>query len=171
MRISSLMLGAATLAAAFALTPATARAEDIMHIDTVSGWDIIIDKTVNLGCAMQAEFEGNALVRMGLNPADHNGYLLVLDPGWTDITKDKMYKISMDLDGNKWNADAKGVFMDNDPGIYIEFDHEDFFIDMMKKNVLKVVYHGNEATAISLRGTNNALQGVLACQKGVNKAR
>lgn len=163
--------GAAAIALASMLNPVSLQAQEIQTLDTVAGWDIIIDQSMNFGCAMQAEFQGGALVRMGFNKQDGHGYIMVFDQHWTDITSGGRYDIAMDVDGQSWNGAAQGIILASLPGVYIPFDSEQFFVDIMKKYTLTLKHQGREAIVVSLDGTYNALEATMACQEGADSAR
>lgn len=158
-------------AAAALLVSGTALAGDIETLDTIAGWDIIIDKSVDFGCAMQAEFQGGALVRMGFNPSDGNGYMMVFKESWNDIVAGQGYDIGMNVDGQSWVGAAEGFRLGGMPGVYIPFDDPNFFVAVMKKYTMTLQHQGRDTITVSLDGTFNALQGVMACQQGVEQAR
>lgn len=128
----------------------------------VAGWDIM--KAKDGSCYMQATFEGDSKVRMGLEKGE--GVLVVLDPTWKSITDGSKNTLNLDLDGNSWEAVGVGMKDGGVPGMRIAFDDPDFFVDMMKKRVLSVQKGGKDLTVISLDGTNKALTAVLDCQDG-----
>ena len=150
---------------------AGAHASDIHTVGTVSGWDIIIDQSLGFGCAMQSEFEGGALVRMGFNKQDGHGYIIVLSEDWSDIQVGQHYDIGMDLDGRQYTGNAEGFELSGMPGVYIPFDNSEFFVSIMKKHTLQLKHQGRSAIAISLAGTYNALEATMSCQEGVEQAR
>lgn len=163
--------GAAAIAVVSMLIPASVQAQEIQTLDTVSGWDIIIDPSLNFGCAMQAEFEGGALVRMGFNKSDGHGYIMVFNQSWTDIVRGGQYNIGMNVDGQVWDGAAEGIILAKLPGVYIPFDNEAFFVDIMKKYTLTLKHQGRNAIVVSLDGTYNALEATMACQQGADSAR
>lgn len=158
-------------ATAVLLASAAAQAGDIETLDTIAGWDIIIDKSIGFGCAMQAEFQGGALVRMGFNPSDGHGYMMVFKESWNDIVTGQGYDIGMDVDGQSWVGAAEGFKLAGLPGVYIPFDDPNFFVAVMKKYTMTLQHQGRDTITVSLDGTYNALQGVMACQQGVDQAR
>lgn len=169
MKKLSVVVGAVALAVAAAMVPADLRAE-VKKVGEQSGWDIIVDTSVELGCAMQAEYEGGTLVRMGFRPSDGDGYILVVNKAWKNVANKKNYKVSMDVEGGStWDGDGEGFSLGSSKGYLVSFDDPDFFVDVMKKQSLTLSAEGKEIVAVSLDGTYKALSLVSACQEAASK--
>jgi len=151
----------ATLVLAVTFVAQSVRAQEIVQWGTAGGWDILIDKTLNNGCFMQAEFQDGSLVRMGIDKEAGGGYVTAFNDAWGDIEDGGEYDISFDLDGELYNGEAKGIYLAGAPGADISFDSDDFFWDLMRKNVMTLIHDGEEVMTISLEGTYVGLEAVL----------
>ncbi len=86
-----------------------------------------------------------------------------------DIEVGETYPITFDLDGEAYDGEAVGFHLDGLPGADISFDSEEFFYDIMAKNVMTLYNENGEVMAISLAGTMVALDAMLVCQDEVDR--
>lgn len=143
--------------------PATA--QDLVKWGEAGGWDVMVDPTVGNGCLITSEFEDGSTVRLGLNITTEEGYLMAFNAAWGAIVEGETYAVSFDLDGEEYEGDATGVWLDGIPGVDIAFDTEDFIMDMATKNTMTLSHDGDEVMAIDLSGSFAGLEGAIACQE------
>ena len=53
------------------------------EIHDSGSWSVRVDTTLDYGCFLMSEFEGNTAFRIGFNATDSNAYLLVGDTSFT----------------------------------------------------------------------------------------
>lgn len=165
-------LGVFGLLATLALIPVpAAQAQDLREFGTASGWDVLIDPGKSMGCLIQAEFENGALVRIGFDKKQGGGYVTAFNEAWGGIEEGTVYPILFDLDGQEYDGEGTAVFLGDVPGIEIDFDNIDLFLDIMKKNVLSLFNENGLVMEISLEGTFNAMDFATECQKEVDANR
>ena len=150
---------------AVVMTPGLGMAQDLVKVDSVGVWDVLVDPTIGNGCLINAEFEDGSDVRIGFDPEKGNGYLMAMNAAWGDIEDDKTYPISFDVDGQTYNGDATGVHLDGVPGVDIAFDSGDFLMDIATKQTLSLSNESGEVMAIDLTDSHAALEAAVACQE------
>lgn len=156
----------------FTLSFLPAFAQDLERWGTGGGWDILIDKTLDHGCFIQGEYDNGSVIRIGIDKSKGEGYVSAFNTEWGDIEEGKVYPVTFDLDGEKYEGEAKGLYLNGVPGADISFDNEEFFVDMMRKKTMTFFNEdGDEIMAISLEGTSTGLEGVLECQEEVDANR
>lgn len=163
----TLRLILSTLAfAAFALPVA---AEDLVKWDEAGGWDVLIDPTVGNGCLISSEFEDGSTVRIGIDAEKDEGYVMALNVAWGEIVEGQTYPVTFDLDGEAYEGEAKGTWLNGTPGVDIAFDSEDFILDLAQKNTMALSHDGEEVMSIDLSGSFEGLEEAIACQEAQNK--
>ncbi|KAJ57144.1 hypothetical protein ACMU_01230 [Actibacterium mucosum KCTC 23349] len=132
--------------------------------DNVGGWDIMIDPSLGDGCLIQAEFQDGSVVRVGFDRNEGAGYVTAFNMAWGDIEEGAIYPIQFDLDGEVYDGEAAGIWLNDVPGADIYFTNPDFLFDIAAKYTMTLYNENGEVMAIDLAGTYNALEGALACQ-------
>lgn len=155
---------AMTMTVALVLMATTAMAQDLVEYSEVDGWAIMIDPTVGNGCLMQSDFEDGSSVRIGLNPAEGNGYVAAFNAGWGDIEDGTAYPVTFLLDEEKYDGEASGMHMGDTPGVVIPFGSEEFLADIIQRNTMSLMSGETEVMVIDLSGTDTAIEEVIACQ-------
>jgi hypothetical protein len=153
-----------TMTAALVLMATGAMAQDLIEYGEMDGWAIMIDPTVGNGCLMQSDFEDGSSVRVGLNPAEGNGYVAAFNADWGDIADGTAYPVTFLLDEEKYDAEANGMHMGDTPGVVIPFGSEDFLADIIQRNTMTLMSGETEVMVIDLSGTDTAIEEVIACQ-------
>ena len=123
-----------------------------------------IDPSLGNGCLIQGEFQDGSLVRIGLDRNTGSGYVTVFNTAWGDIEDGATYPISFTLDGESFDGEAKGLYLNDVPGADITFDNVDFFMSIAQRQTMTMFHDGNEVLSIDLTGTMAGLQAVLECQ-------
>ena len=127
-------------------------------------WDVMIDPTLGNGCLIQSEFEDGSVVRIGLDRTNGTGYVTAFNDAWGDIEAGKLYPISFDLDGESFEGEAVGMYLDGMPGADVVFDSVDFFMSIAQRQTMTMYHDGAEVLSIDLTGTMAGLEAVLECQ-------
>jgi len=155
---------AATLAGFIALPATVAVAQDLQHWGSSDFWDVLIDPSLGNGCLIQSEFEDGSVVRIGLDRITGFGYVTAFNDAWGDIQDGTMYPVSFMLDGEQFDGEAKGIYLNGVPGADIEFDSSDFFMGIAAHQTMTLSHDGAEVMSIDLTGTMAGLDAVLTCQ-------
>jgi hypothetical protein len=128
-------------------------------------WDVMIDPTLGDGCLIQSEFEDGSIVRIGFDRLEGNGYVTAFNMSWGDIEEGAFYPVFFELDGEEYEAEAKGMYLGDVPGADIAFDNQDFLFDIAKKQTMTLYTEAGEVMSIDLTGTNLALEAAIECQE------
>ncbi len=154
----------AALALAFTLSAGASFGEGLEHWGASDYWEVLIDPSLGNGCLIQGEFQDGSLVRIGLDRNTGSGYVTVFNTAWGDIEDGATYPISFTLDGESFDGEAKGLYLNDVPGADITFDNVDFFMSIAQRQTMTMFHDGNEVLSIDLTGTMAGLQAVLECQ-------
>jgi len=139
-------------------------AQDLIHWGSSDYWDVLIDPTLGNGCLIQSEFTDGSVVRIGFDRTNGMGYLTAFNTNWGDIEEGAMYPISFTLDGEQFDGEAKGMYLNDIPGADIEFDNTDFFMSIAKRQTMTLYTDAGEVMSIDLTGSALALEAALQCQ-------
>lgn len=161
--MKSFTFGAAA-AALLALSNTALHAQELAYWGEIGGWDIMVDPSLGDGCLIQAAYEGDIVIRIGLDRNQGNGYVTVFNYNWGDIEEGAIYPVLFDLDGEEYNGEATGIFLNDVPGADIAFDNPDFLWDIAAKYTMTLYNTEGEVMAIDLGGTMAGLNAVLECQ-------
>lgn len=151
--------------AALVALPGAVMAQDLVKVETVGVWDVLVDPTIGDGCLINAEFEDGSDVRIGFDAEKGNGYLMAMNDAWGDIEDGKTYPISFDVDGQVYDGEATGVHLDGMPGVDVAFDSADFLMDIARKHTLSLSSETGEVMSIDLTDSYAALEAAVACQE------
>lgn len=154
-------IAAAFLAAAIAL-PAHAELE---YWDNAGGWDVMVDPSLGDGCLIQAEFQDGSVVRVGFDRNEGAGYVTAFNMAWGDIEEGVVYPIQFALDGEVYDGEAAGIWLNDVPGADIYFTNPDFLFDIAQKYTMTLYNDNGEVMAIDLAGSYVALESAIACQE------
>lgn len=128
-------------------------------------WDIMIDPTLGDGCLIQSEFEDGSVVRIGFDRTEGSAYVTAFNNAWGDIEEGDWYPVLFDLDGQEYEAEAKGIYLNDVPGADIIFDNPDFLFDLAAKQTMTLFTEHGEVMAIDLTGSYLALEAAIECQE------
>jgi hypothetical protein len=127
-------------------------------------WAVMIDPTLGNGCLIQSYFSDGSVVRIGLDRRDNTGYVTAFNDAWGDIEEGTVYPISFSLDGESFEGEARGMYLEGMPGADIVFDNVDFFMSIAERQTMTMYHDGAEVMSIDLTGTMRGLEAVLECQ-------
>ena len=152
-------------ACSFALLSTTAFAQDLVPYSEAGGWAVQVDTTLGNGCLLSSDFEDGSHVRIGFDRTAGNGYVIAANTAWGDITDGTDYPISFMLDDQKYDGSAKGLHLDDLPGVMVTFDSVDFLTDLAAKNTMVLQSEGADVMSIDLSGSDEAITETIACQE------
>ena len=84
---------------------------------------------------------------------------------WNVILIISPFRVVFDLDGQEYEAEAKGMYLNGVPGADIMFDEEDFLFDIAAKYTMTLSTDSGEVMAIDLTGSYQALEAAIECQE------
>ncbi|MCZ8078028.1 MAG: hypothetical protein O9289_00630 [Rhodobacteraceae bacterium] len=155
---------AALTLAVMGATGSAVWAQNLEPWGTSDYWDVMIDPTLGNGCLIQGAFEDGSVVRIGLDRTNDTGYVTAFNDAWGDIEEGAVYPISFALDGEGFEGEARGIYLDGMPGADIVFDNVDFFMSIAQRQTMTMYHDGAEVMSIDLTGTMRGLEAVLECQ-------
>ena len=151
-------------AALACLLPLTATAQGLEQWGTAGGWDVMIDPSLGHGCLIQAAYQDGSVVRIGLDRNEGAGYVTAFNEAWEGIEEGVTYPILFDLDGQEYDGEATGIYLNDIPGADIYFTNPDFLFDLAKKYTMTLYNEHGEVMAIDLEGSYTGLEAVMICQ-------
>jgi len=146
-----------------AMSHTPALAQSLEHWGSSDYWDVMIDPSLG-GCLIQSEFNDGSVVRIGFDRMEGGAYVTAFNGGWGDIEQGETYPVVFALDGQEYDADAKGVYLNGVPGADIPFDNPDFLFDIAAKQTLTLYTDNGEVMSIDLAGSYKALEAAMQCQ-------
>ena len=152
------------LALACAL-PSFALAQQLEQWGTAGGWDVMIDPSLGDGCLIQAEYQDGSVVRIGFDRVQGAGYLTAFNYDWGDIEEGAYYPVLFDLDGQEYEGQATGIYLNGVPGADIYFDNPDFLFDIAARYTMTLYNQNGMVMQIDLEGTMVGLEAAIECQE------
>ncbi len=162
MRVANKMV---TGLAALLLSGVMVQAQELTSFDTVEGWEVLVDTTVGNGCLINAEFEDGSDVRIGFDVTANTGYVLAANAAWGDIEEGATYPLSFSLDGEVYEGEGTGLYLDDLPGVDIEFDSVEFLMALAEKSTMELANDAGPVMTIDLSGSAAALLRAIECQE------
>lgn len=153
-----------SLVAAALMLPVSLHAQGLEQWGSAGGWDVMIDPSLGNGCLIQAAYNDGSVVRIGIDPNQGIGYVTAFNMNWGDIVEGETYDIQLALDGEIYNGQAVGIYLNDVPGADIYFDSADFLFDLAKRYTMTLYNQNGEVMAIDLDGSYVGLEAVLECQ-------
>ena len=154
----------AVAVAAVVAVGAPAQAQEMTEWGFAAGWHIMIDPGMGNGCLIQTIYDNGSVVRIGLDVTRNEGYVVVFDNNWGQIEDGAEYPVSFDLDGQKFDAVARGFHLGKVPGAGIRFSDRDFIYAIASKQVMTINGASGQIMAIELGGSAVALEAARMCQ-------
>lgn len=131
---------------------------------SVAGWDVMIDPSLGDGCLIQAEYQDGSVVRIGFDRNQGGGYVTAFNDNWGEIEEGASYPITFELDGQSYDGEATGIYLNGVPGADIAFTNPDFLFDLAKRYTMTLYHDGEEVMAIDLEGSFAGLEAAIDCQ-------
>ena len=154
----------AALALAFTLSAGAAFGDGLEHWGASDYWEVLIDPSLGNGCLIQGEFADGSVVRIGLDRTNGTGYVTAFNANWGDIEEGASYPVSFTLDGEQFDGEATGMYLNGVPGADVVFDNVDFFMSIAQRQTMTMYHDGAEVLSIDLTGTMAGLDAVVQCQ-------
>ncbi|KAE9631684.1 hypothetical protein FEE96_21030 [Parasedimentitalea maritima] len=148
-----------------AVSTAPALAQSLEHWGSSDYWDVMIDPSLGDGCLIQSEFNDGSVVRIGFDRVQGGGYVTAFNMAWGDIQENEWYPVQFALDGQDYDAEARGMYLNDVPGADIPFDNPDFLFDIAAKYTMTLYTEGGEVMSIDLTGSSKALEAAIECQE------
>lgn len=165
LRSAALMLGLSLAVPAFPCL-----SEEHAGARAVEDWNISIDPSIENGCYALASWEGGTVLRIGLNPAERNFYLLIGNDAWTSLRPDTLreFKLQFDLEP-PWEISAPTVQFTPGATVYLlaESEQSAFIEEFMRARQMRITFGGNEMDVLELTGSSRAIRTVAECQKRI----
>lgn len=152
-------------AAVLAVLPLCLHAQQLEFWGEAGGWDVMIDPTLGDGCLIQAAYQDGSVVRIGFDRIEGAGYVTAFNEAWGDIEEGATYPILFDLDGQEYDGEAQGIYLNGVPGADIYFTNPDFLWDIAAKYTMTLYNEYGEVMSIDLGGTMSGLEAAIACQE------
>jgi hypothetical protein len=152
-------------AAVLAVLPFCLHAQQLEFWGEAGGWDVMVDPTLGDGCLIQAAYQDGSVVRIGFDRVEGAGYVTAFNDAWGDIEEGATYPILFDLDGQEYDGEAQGIYLNGVPGADIYFTNPDFLWDIAAKYTMTLYNEYGEVMSIDLGGTMSGLEAAIACQE------
>ncbi|MCE8537371.1 hypothetical protein KBY27_07865 [Ruegeria pomeroyi] len=140
-------------------------AQSLEHWGSSDYWDVMIDPTLGNGCLIQSEFTDGSIVRIGFDRLQGAGYVTAFNEAWGGIVEGEWYPVLFALDGEEYEAEARGMYLEGLPGADILFDNPDFLYDIAARYTMTLYNENGEVMSIDLTGSMAALEAAIACQE------
>lgn len=152
-------------AAVLTILPLSLHAQQLEFWGEAGGWDVMVDPTLGDGCLIQAAYQDGSVVRIGFDRTQGAGYVTAFNDAWGDIEEGATYPILFDLDGQEYDGEAQGIYLNGVPGADIYFTNPDFLWDIAAKYTMTLYNEYGEVMSIDLGGTMSGLEAAIACQE------
>lgn len=157
---------------AAAIFASKAEAEEVVTWrEDVSGWAIIVDRTLNDGCFAVLCFEGGTCLRIQLNVPGEQVKFFVGNDDWQSLEVGKLYDLEVRFGSRPpWTGRASvNRFSPGMPSLVMNVPFDDdrawnFIDEFMRMTGVRISYSGNVIAHLSLSGTYAAMQEVFKCQ-------
>jgi hypothetical protein len=160
------------LAIAAFTSPLLFAGEDMPEYGAVKGWSIRVDTTLGNGCFAYAQYEGDTVLRLGVDNRDNTIYVLFGDSDWESIEYRKEYLVEIQFgDEGKWKGDATGMSFDppeDQPYLWIHVVSDNaanFIAEFMKEQNVALFYNDNSIANLRLKGSYAAGLKLIECQE------
>ena len=148
---------------------APAKAEDSPLWSHSGDWEIRVDTTLDYGCFALAGYEEDTVLRIGLDPSEGNGYIMVGDPDWQSLEEGKDYAMRVRFGrATPWEAEASALRLGDLPVLVFRFSDITVIREFMRKREVAFIYRGRTITTLSLSGSYRAFEEVVRCQEQVS---
>jgi hypothetical protein len=156
---------ATTLLMICAAVTSPLRAQTLEQWGASEYWDVMVDPSLGDGCLIQSEFTDGSIVRIGFDRTQGGAYVTAFNMAWGDIEEGASYPVLFSLDGEDYDAEATGIYIEDVPGADIFFDNPDFLFDLAVKQTMTLYTEDGEVMSIDLTGSYKALEAALECQE------
>ncbi|MCE2739501.1 MAG: hypothetical protein LW703_14330 [Rhodobacter sp.] len=137
---------------------------DLVQWGTAGDWVVMQDPNRDNACLTQVELSDGTLLRIGFEDKGKKGFLATFNPAWKDFKLDNKYPVGYALDDVAFEGEAHGREVNGVPGAQVSFENVDFLVDLAKKRTLTFFYEGAEIVKVDLKGSDEAIKAMVACQ-------
>jgi len=156
-----------TLLLSFILSASSVEAQDSIPWGSgeVKGWKVAVDTTLGNGCFIATVFDGDTVLRLGIDATDYSYYFMIGDPDWQSLEDGKEYDLEFHM-GRKtpWEALATGLRMGDLPTLVVSSGEFSFIDEFASQRNIRVNFEGNQIANLSLAGSYAAVTEMVACQ-------
>ncbi|SDJ16575.1 hypothetical protein [Lutimaribacter saemankumensis] len=158
------------------MLPTQTKAE-VTSWKTVGDWDVDFYSGLP-GCLASTNYEGGTLFMIGFIKRDDKILLDVtlMDDAWASIENGKEYNVKVFFgDETPWTLEMTGRDFNGNPGLTFSFDASteqsgQFAREFMKETEMKWYYRNTMLGHYSLRGSRQAFDTAVECQKSFHEA-
>lgn len=159
------------LALVCSVLPAMAQ-DTVLWQENVAGWQVNVDRTIGNSCYISAAFDSGAVVRFQFNARQQNVQFIIGDLRWASLEAGETYDMEVTF-GNRdpWSGEAVGHrWSDILPSLVLSVPTENqraahFIQEFAGTSGIRVAYDGREIANLSLKGADDAIAEMLACQR------
>jgi hypothetical protein len=137
---------------------------DLVQWGKAGDWVILQDPNKNNACLTQVSLSDGTLMRIGLEDKGKKGFLATFNPAWKNLKNNNKYQVGYALDGTAFEGAAEGKEVNGVPGAQVTYENVDFLADLAEKKTMTFSFEGAEILKIDLRGSEDAIKAMLACQ-------
>jgi hypothetical protein len=137
---------------------------DLVQWGTAGDWVVLQDPNKDNACLTQVSLSDGTLMRIGLEDKGKKGFLATFNPAWKNLKNNNKYQVGYALDGTVFEGAAEGKEVNGVPGAQVTYDNVDFLADLAEKKTMTFSFEGAEILKIDLRGSEDAIKAMLACQ-------
>lgn len=167
-----------TMSSVLAIAASSAFAEDtVMWNDDIRGWSVAIDRTIEDSCFIISGFEDQLFLRFQFNAQQQNVQFIVANIAWESLVTGQDYGLEVVFgEDNPWSGTAKGhVWNGILPSLVLSVPFEDqqaskFIEEFSDRGSVRVNYEGTEIANLTLSGTGEAIEAMMACQQAMSEA-
>lgn len=137
-------------------------------------WKVMVDPSLNNGCFIFGSWPNGTVLRLGFNPRDGVGYIMLANESWKSLHKGEQYQLKYTFGSNTpWYANSSVRQMDNGfIFLYTYFTKAEFITEFRSSNSVTVLWGPREIASLQLQDTAAAADKLQACQQlyGFNSA-
>jgi hypothetical protein len=122
------------------------------------------DPDKDRACLTRATLSDGTIVRSGLEDKGKKGFLATFNPAWKDFKLDENYPVACTLADASFGGDAGGKEVNGVPGAQVSCENVNSLVDLAQKKVLRFFDPGAKVGTCDLKGSDEAIRAVRACQ-------
>lgn len=152
--------------------------EAITWAESVQGWHVAIDTTIDDSCFILSGLESGTYVRFQFNVTDNSVQLIIADENWSAVHTGQDYNVAVSFEGREpWAGTAVGHrWLGTLPSLVLSVPLEDdqafdFIAEFSGTRTFAMSVDGSEVVELAFSGTDAAIKSMLECQASVTKAK
>lgn len=137
----------------------------------VAGWSIAYSESLG-GCLAAATYGDDTTIWFGFNGSRGTTYLAFTNPKWRSVGIGGQYQLRLATNvGNRWQGMFTGFEYGDAPGVFQTGLKDRFIADLSNAGLVSLELSGRRIASLSLVGSTEAFEAVLACQKDSSIAK